>query len=468
MRSLRRRAIMGGSLWAGLIVLIGGYALISYFAATSQARFDKDLLEEHLQVVVALNNSGGDPDFINSFISKPSYTRPYSGSYWQIFGPDGLELASRSLFDTTLPAPVSANASRQFWQGEGPNGPLRGVHQIVTLEDESEWVVSVGESLSALYVEQQSIRQSLLTTLGLIGVLGVAAAVLLTSAIVQPLSRLRQDVNSRWEKGGLLEPSAYPDEVAPLVSDISALLARNRETVDRARRQAADMAHALKTPSTILRNELDLLEMSGTNVKEAKEALSRIDAQLLRSLARMRASNAGAGLAETTQIAETVNRLLRLFKNYASDKGGSIKASVPAGLLVPMDQQDLEETLGNLLENAFKYGASNVLISGRASQASIEILIEDDGPGIPQSQRDYVMAPGARLDTAKPGTGLGLAIAQDLVRAYGGQLSLGTSQQLGGLRIIISVPNLGQAGITAQPATSAKRLGPKHSPEYRA
>lgn len=468
MRSLRRRAMLGGSLWAALIVLIGGWALFSYFAATTQARFDRELLDEHLQIVVALNNSGADPDLITSFISKPGYTRPYSGSYWQIFGPDGYELASRSLFDSTLPVQISATNFRQFWQGDGPDGPLRGVHQTVTLDDDTQWTVIVAESLTALYREQQSIRQSLLATLGLIGALGVAAAVLLTSAIVQPLARLRQDVINRWDKGGALRPDDYPEEVAPLVSDISTLLARNREIVDRARRQAADMAHALKTPSAILRNELELLDMSGTDVSQAKDALARIDAQLSRSLARMRASNAGAGLAETTELSDTVDRLARLFKNFASEQGGAVHARVPKGLKLPMDKQDLEETLGNLLENAFKYGAFNVLICAIEHPDSITLSVDDDGPGIPQAQRERVMEPGARLDTAKQGTGLGLAIAQDLIRAYGGQLALGTSSELGGLCIEISVPKLVNAGVTTPPEESKRKQLPKHSHAVRA
>ena len=440
MRSLRSRAILGGSLWAASIVLIGGFALFTFFGSATQQRFDDALLANHLQVVVALTNSGGDPELVTTFLSNPEFDRPYSGSYWQAAGPDEVYLTSRSLFDEFLPDAVEPKSYRKFWEGEGPAEVVRGVFQEIELADGTSWVVSVAENVSALRAEQRQIRRSLVSTLGLIGALGVAAAVLLTSIIVRPLAKLREDVSHRWDDGTGLTPGDYPEEVAPLVSDINTLLARNREIVDRAWRQTADMAHALKTPSAILRNELEVFGSKGGEVTQAQEALTRIDAQLLRSLARIRSANTSAGLAQKISLPRSVERLARLFRSMHEAKARELTTQVPDELMLPMDAQDLEEVLGNLLENAFKYSDGNVRVTAEQRSKTVIFTIEDDGAGIPEAARREALRSGVRLDTSKPGTGLGLAIAADLLQAYGGDLELDQSQILGGLRATCTVP----------------------------
>ena len=438
MNTLRSRAILGGSLWAALIVLVGGAALLTYFSNATKARFNQSLLDSHLQVVVALNTSGGDAELMERLLSNPNYSRPYSGSYWQAEGPNAVLLTSPSLFDTNLPMAGDMADAQLFWEGPGPEEPLRGVHRWVTLDDGSTWLVSVGQSLAGLIAEQQHIRQSLLSTLALIGALGVAAAILLTSVILRPVISLREDVGRRWDAGHEMDATRYPEEVAPLVSDINTLISRNRDIVDRARRQTADMAHALKTPTAILRNALEDLESAGSDTKLARDALSRIDAQIARSLARMRAVNSSAGVNDPVSLAHSADRLARLFSRVAGPD--AVHIDISDDLQVQMNPQDLEEILGNTLENAFKYGAENVHITGARANDCIRFTIEDDGPGIPDAARREALRAGGRLDTAKPGTGLGLAIAMDLLQAYGGDLKLETSAKLGGLAVICELP----------------------------
>lgn len=440
MRSLRNRALLGGSVWAALIILIGGFALFSYFSTSTQRRFDELLSDRHLQLIVALGSSGGDPEFMTAFLADPAYDRTYSGSYWQISGPDDIYLTSRSLFDSFLPDPVNPGQKATFWDGQGPTGPVRGIYQLVELDDGTDWVVTVAQSTEALQAEQQRIRQSLFSTLGLIGVLGVGAAVLLASVIVRPLDKLRDEVSRRWDSGTALIPNDYPEEVAPLVADINTLLARNRDIVDRARRQAADMAHALKTPSSILRNELEILSMEGARTAQAQEALARIDAQLLRSLARIRAANTGAGLSDMLSLKTSVDRLARLFRSIHDADGGEVITDVPDDIEVPIDVQDLEEVIGNLVENAFKYGNGKVRITAHRKGDVAVMSIEDNGAGIPEDEREEAMRAGGRLDSSKPGTGLGLAIAADLLLAYGGVMTLGASPGLGGLLVKCELP----------------------------
>ncbi|MFQ6550171.1 ATP-binding protein [Aestuariibius sp. 2305UL40-4] len=437
MRSLQRRAIMGGLVWTVIAVAIGSLALFSIFEAIAQRRFDAALQDRHLQVVAALGNAGSG-EAAERFLTDPAYNRPYSGRYWQIDGAGGV-LASRSLFDFQFALPDEVPGDYHQWSGRGPNGPVRGARQVITLDDGSVWTVSVAESLSALIGERREVRRNVAIAFGLVGALMILGAALQTSIILRPIRKLREDVVHRWDAGKALEADDYPSEVAPLVEDINALLRRNREIVDRGRRQAADLAHALKTPSAVLRNGLEGLGQA-TDVAEPMAALDRIDAQIGRSLARIRAESASKGVNLRTDLETAIARLERLFRTMPDTRETALAVDVTGEIVVPVDQQDLEEMLGNVLENAFKWAAGRVSLAAYVQDRSAVIEIEDDGPGIARRKRDLALAPGARLDTTVPGTGLGLAITHDLAQAYGGTLQLERSERLGGLKVVIGLP----------------------------
>jgi signal transduction histidine kinase len=450
MRSLRHRAIAGGLIWAAMIVAIGGVALFYFFDALTLRRFDTALFDRYLQVVAALGNSGGEIEQVETYLTDPAYSRPYSGRYWQIVDSNGQIAVSRSLFDALLPTPDHAAPNPVFWNGDGPESPIRGIVSMIGLEDGTTWVVSVADSLAALETDRRQIRQSLLTTFALIGALGVVGAVLQASAVVRPLNRLRQEVAHRWDSHDALNPGDYPDEVSPLVADINTLLDRNREIVERGRRQAADLAHALKTPSAILRNELEALASANVDTAQARHALDRVDAQLTRSLARIRAANTGVTTRAMTSLPRSVERMMRLFRSMPDVRTKSITTDVPTDLQISMDAQDLEESLGNILENAVNWSKSAIRVTAGETERDIWLMVEDDGPGIPEQNRREALRSGGRLDSSAPGTGLGLAIAADLAQAYGGEIALDHSARLGGLSVRISVPK--RHGLTPQDA----------------
>lgn len=443
-RSLRQRAIASGAAWAILIIVIGTGALLYLLETQADRRFDNALLSRHLQVVVAVANTDGQPDQLSAFLTDPAYARAYSGRYWQVTGGDLGVAASRSLFDTLLDVPDDPPETPTIWTGDGPNGPIRGVHQRVRLDDGREQTVIVAESLASLEAERRQIRQSLLATFGLVGVLGIAGAILLTSAVLRPLRKLREDVTHRWDNPDKLNPDSYPAEVAPLVADIDTLIERNREIIDRSRRQAADLAHALKTPSAILRNEIESTLRKGGDTTTATDALNRIDAQINRSLARIRAGNHDTLRDRQTSVKTSTDRLLRLFRSVPASTHLDFRAEIADDVVVAMDQHDLEEVLGNLLENATKWAESTVSVEAETSGDTTNIVIEDDGPGIPGNERSEALRTGGRLDTSMPGSGLGLAIASDLLEAYGGSISLSTSERLGGLKVQVSPPSGGR------------------------
>lgn len=441
MLSLRQRAWISGGLSALVSLAVGILLLYSYLNQRALDRFDRTLAERHTQVVVALSYAADDPGQLDQVLFDPTYQAPFSGRYWQITGPGGAAYSSGSLLGASLPGAEEATTTLALRDAGNPDvEEVRIAGQRITLEDGSVWVVSVAESLAQLKADRRDLRQSLVAAFALVSVIGLASVLVQTAAILRPLDRLRRDVAQRWDGDEALVEAEYPEEVAPLVGDINTLLARNREIVARSRRQAADLAHALKTPSAILRNELATLADTGQDMGKALDALDRVDAQLARSLARLRTANTGETMLARTDLSHSVERFARLFKMMAGREGKTFVADCEPGLVVRMDAQDIEEVLGNLLDNGLKWGRSRLALTARKRTGGIEVVVEDDGPGIPQGDRAEAMKSGARLDTSKPGTGLGLAIANDLLQAYGATMTLEDSASLGGLAVRVTLP----------------------------
>ncbi|MFA3919698.1 ATP-binding protein [Ruegeria hyattellae] len=428
---------------------VGTLAVFSYIDTRVSDRFDTTLLDRHTQLVVGLNVATDNPEALRDLMFDPAYGAPYSGRYWQVSSRDGEIFASASLFGETIAEPRGSPDTPTIWNTLGPeNEAVRSVYQLITYEDGTVWGVSVAESQDQLVEERRVTQQSLLPVFALVGLIGVAGSLLLTSVILRPLRKLRSDVAHRWDRDEDLKPSDYPEEVSPLVRDLNQLLGRNRDIVSGSRRQAADLAHALKTPTAILRNELVALSDTGTPIDTAQEALDRIDAQLARSLARMRAMNTAELTHSRTDLSNSINRLTRLFSIMAERESKTLGVSCDPDLWIRMDTQDIEEVLGNLLDNAVKWCRNSVRLAAIQQEGNIEIRIEDDGPGIPEAARREALRSGGRLDTSVTGSGLGLAIAVDLLNAYGAKLDLGRSGALGGLECKVVI----QSVINTMPA----------------
>jgi signal transduction histidine kinase len=441
MLSLRKRAWISGGIAALVSLSVGTLLLYSFLNQRVLQRFDTALVDRHTQIVVALSSVSSDPALLGELLFDPAYQTPFSGRYWQVTGPDGQIFASASLLDATLPGPQKATSALDILDAANPEvEEVRLAQQVITLEDGGTWTVAVAESQAELNAERLETRRSLIVAFALVAVIGLASVLVQTASIVRPLDRLRRDVAQRWDKDEELSEGDYPEEVAPLVGDINALLQRNRDIISRSRRQAADLAHALKTPTAILRNELTQLAEDSHDVDKALDALARVDAQLGRSLARLRASSSGETTQARTDLSHSIDRFARLFGMMASREGKRFEVACDPGMTIRMDAQDTEEVLGNLLDNALKWCRSSLSLTARTRSGGIEILIEDDGPGIPAADRAEAMRSGARLDTSKPGTGLGLAIASDLLQAYDATLTLEESVGLGGLAVRITLP----------------------------
>jgi signal transduction histidine kinase len=441
MLSLRMRAWITGGISGLLAITAGTLLLYSFIDNRVSERFDRVLAERHTQIVVALSNLPEEPDRLGEMVFDPVYRAPASGRYWQVIGPGGETFTSASLLEAVLPEPAAPSETLTVSDVGGPDGEeLRMAHQVITLENGDVWAVSVAEGRSGLIAERIELRRSLIGAFAMVAVFGVLTVLFQTSAIVRPLERLRKDVAARWDRDEELAMSDYPEEVAPLVGDINTLLHRNRDIVQSSRRQAADLAHALKTPSAILRNELQALTETSHDTERALDALDRMDAQLGRSLARLRLANTGQSGFARTDLSHSADRLARLFGAMARREGKELSAACEAGLSIRLDAQDIEEVLGNLLDNALKWCRHQIVMTVRQTADGLDLVIEDDGPGIAESDRDAAMRSGKRLDTSKPGTGLGLAIANDILRSYDAGLTLERSPSLGGLMVRVSLP----------------------------
>jgi signal transduction histidine kinase len=229
----------------------------------------------------------------------------------------------------------------------------------------------------------------------------------------------------------------FPTEIRPLTEEINQLLAHSEAQAEEARRHAGNLAHALKTPLTVITNAAtaDSPDLDETVIRESAAMRRQVDHHLARARAIGRRASAHAR-ATVWESLEAVQRAVdRLYEDVTVDIAGDQKAEVR------VERQDLDEMVGNLVENAAKYGHGRVFVTVEPKGEFVDIEVEDDGPGIPATQREALFARGARLDTTgKPGTGLGLAIVRDVAEIYGGRITLEESEDLGGLLARLTLP----------------------------
>jgi signal transduction histidine kinase len=277
-------------------------------------------------------------------------------------------------------------------------------------------------------------------SLAVLAALLVAAACFQASIGLTPLNAVRHRLAQVRAGQRARLGHAFPDEIRPLAAEVDHLLDARDAAIERARERAANLAHGLKTPLTVLRSDMEELRRRG-EVRIADEVESIADdmqRHIERELARARTGATGRAdrLHLVRPVAERIVAALRRIP-----KGENIEWEILMAptLASPLDAQDLAEMLGNLIDNAMKWTAGRIHITGRQEPGALVLTIDDDGPGIPESQMTTVLTRGGRVDETQPGTGLGLAIVGDLAEAYGGALEVGRSD-LGGLSAAIRLP----------------------------
>lgn len=442
--SLQQRLVLGAIAWIVLALIVVGVVLSLLFRSHLEQELGRRLDADFLQLVAQLQVSADGQLTHVGAMSNPLYQRAFSGRYWQVEtvpgqGVDGTAtlLRSRSLWQQTL---ATQEGGERLQHVPGPRDmPLLVVTRRITLPRRALPLrVSVAASLVPVERAVAGFRITTALTLGILA-LGLILAVVLQVALgLHPLRRLRTELGRVRGAQATRLGADYPVEVAPLVTDMNEVLARNEALVERARRQAGNLAHALKTPLSVIANEASRLQRAGQTeqAQRLQTEVSAMQRQIDWHLARARiAGTRGRG----TPLAAVLEPLQRTLQRLHADRGLVIEVQAQPALVFAGDKRDLEQMVGNLLENACKWAHGVIIVTARAEAGQLVVAIDDDGHGLSASQRSRAMQRGRRFDETTPGSGLGLAIVNDLAAAYGGRLQL-EQAALGGLSARLLLP----------------------------
>jgi signal transduction histidine kinase len=430
--------------WIAALLLIGGFALDRVLSRSIIDSFDNQLVFV-LNSMVASSEIGPDGEVrFNRPPADQRFVEPYSGLYFQISGSGAETFPSRSLWDRRLRV-TSAHRdvkphlydSDEF-STAGHNEPLRISERDVQLPGSKIWWrYQVAQSRETLDQQIHHYRLILFWSFLALGFGLLLLATLQTFYGLWPLRRVRQEVAEIRSGEKTRVGRDFPAEIRPLTEEINQLLAHSEAQAEEARRHAGNLAHALKTPLTVITNAATAhsADLADTVCREATVMRRQVDHHLARARAIGRRASAQAR-ARVWESLQAVQRAVdRLYEGVTIDIAGSHDAQVR------VERQDLDEMLGNLIENAAKYGGGRVFVTVEPKSAMVDIIVEDDGPGVPEELRAEMFSRGARLDTTgKPGTGLGLAIVRDVAEIYEGRVSLEESEDLGGLLARLTLP----------------------------
>jgi len=442
--SLTRRMIGVAALWIAALLLLGGFALDRVLSRSIVDSFDNQMVFI-LNSMIASSEIGPDGEVrFNRPPADQRFVEPYSGLYFQISGIGAETFPSRSLWDRRLRVADSHSDvkphlydSDEFSTRDHAE-PLRIAERDAILPGSSiRWRFQIAQSRETIDDQIRRLRSTLFWSFSALGVGLLVLAALQTFYGLWPLRRVRNEVASIRSGEKTRISDEFPTEITPLTEEINQLLAHSEAQAEEARRHAGNLAHALKTPLTVVTNAATARapDLADTVCREALVMRRQVDHHLARARAIGRRA-AAQSRATVWESLEAVQRAVdRLYENVTVDIAGNHQVQVR------VERQDLDEMLGNLVENAAKYGGGRVFVTVEPNREMVDILVEDDGPGIPEERRGELFTRGARLDTTgKPGTGLGLAIVRDVAEIYGGSVHLEESEDLGGLLARLSLP----------------------------
>ena len=448
--SLARRLIVLAAIWSVPLLAGAGIAQTALFHQAAVSRFDDDLLE----VVNGLYAGSSIDD--QGQVDAPPITDSraslvYSGKYWEIAEPSGTGLKwwarSRSLWDSVLQGPPGGPAALKASPGKpidydtvGPaHEPLRAVALLASLPGRTQPVVFMAaEDRSELEADANRFAVETGIFLLLLGIGLILPIVIQVRVGLQPLFALRREIaDVRTGRADRLK-GRYPSELTPLAEELNALVEHDQEVVERQRAHVGNLAHALKTPISVMLSEAELAPgpLAAVVTRQAEAMRNHVDHHLRRARAAARSQ----GLGERTEVAPILEELALTLERIFRDRDVEIDWRAPDELCFLGERQDLLEMAGNVLENACKYSRGRVkVVASEASPTRLSLVVEDNGPGLPAEARAEVVKRGARLDESEPGSGLGLSIVDELARAYGGDLTLSDST-MGGLKVILELP----------------------------
>ncbi|MBX9709086.1 MAG: sensor histidine kinase [Caulobacteraceae bacterium] len=454
-RSLTRRLIWLASAWIVVALAATGWILTTQYQESAFRRLG-DMLSDTIDEVVIATVATPQGVTVSEIRDAPTL-RGLSGKYWMVAEvlPDGgvrvlarsPSLAGETLYIAPeLPARLRASMGDLLTYNDPgilrppQRQPLRIAASLKTLPGRAEPIVFMaGIDRSDIEADTREFATYVWIALLALGV-GLVIAVFLQVQIgLRPLFALRNEIaNVRKGRAARIE-HAYPLEIQPLAEQVNRLLDHNQEVVERQRTHVGNLAHALKTPLSVMLAEADgKSDPLADIVRRQTEVMKgQVDHHLRRARAAARAAH---GLGDRTPVGEVLDEMAVMLERVFQTKDVEIDWRAPDDLAFLGERQDLQEILGNLMENACKWSKRRVRVSaGPSGLGQMIAVVEDDGPGLPEGQREAVLKRGTRLDEDAPGSGLGLSIVDDLTRAYGGRLTLGASD-LGGLKAVLELP----------------------------
>jgi signal transduction histidine kinase len=454
--SLATRLFLSATAWVVVILIITGVVLSSVYRDATERAFDRRLNLYLRTLIAEVATPDEPPDHQFQSLGEPLFELPLSGWYWQITRTDtqkGETRASRSLWDKKLPK-LDENVTDLTAAGvrlgyvDGPEGQtLRMVERPVDLGADGKYLVSVAGDATEIFDETRSFDYYLGGTFAALTIVLLLTTIFQVRFGLAPLKRISDSIaDIRSGRAERLE-GEFPVEIAPLARETNALIDANREIVERARTHVGNLAHAIKTPLSVIVNEAAAhgADLFASKVLEQADLMRD---QVAHHLERARIAARLTIVGTVTEVAPTIEALRRTMEKIHRDRSVEIEVEADAQAKFRGERQDLEEMAGNLVDNACKWAASRVFIEVRVERPAepgglpaLRIIVDDDGRGLSAAERSKVSRRGQRLDESKPGSGLGLSIVVDLAALYGGSLSLGNAP-IGGLRAELVLPGM--------------------------
>jgi signal transduction histidine kinase len=449
-RSIASRLFLSAAFWSTLILALAGLGLSALNARWTEKNFD-DQLGVYLKALIANALPNEEGKGVTPAAVAPQFELAFSGWYWQITRLDANPpeiRASKSLFATQLPQLLAVGLDHgEVRSGYviGPGGrDLRMVEREIDAGDEGRYLVQVAANAGVMQAQEHGFEGALAATFLTLALALIGSTALAVRYGLSPLRALRDGVAAIRRGEAEHIHGEFPQDVAPLAAEVNQLIDANREIVERARTQVGNLAHALKTPLSVLINEAD---SSSANlpgkVHEQAEIMRR---QVGFYLDRARAAARARAVGVVTDVKPVVEGLVRTFEKLHAERSLNFTVQLQEGLRFRGESQDLTDLVGNLLDNAGKWAretvsirASRVAAGAKDSGAFLIAEIDDDGPGLEPGARAEAIGRGKRLDESRPGSGLGLSIVVDLAASYGGSLQLEESP-LGGLHAVLRLP----------------------------
>lgn len=449
--SIARRMLIAAAVWSAVVLLLAGWSLQAFYRTETDHQLDLALDETLLTLTAAVNSVQGEVRVDNTKLpADERYKRAFSGRYWAFIDLDtGNEvlgfMRSESFFDEDAVVARDVRAAAVMQPGTvlhldapGPDDKqIRLGVQAVSFADRPQPLLlyaAVDRTSANASVGNFTLRLGIALGVLALGLIGGVLVVIRYG--LRPLHAIQHNLGDvRAGRRDNLD-GEYPTELSPLVTEINTLIAHNRKVVERARTHVGNLAHALKTPLAVLKNEAKGTDKLSDLVRRQTEAMtSNVTHYLKRAQAAAQAEVLGA----RTDVREPVEGIARMLERLHRDKGIAIEVEVEPQAIFRGERGDFDELIGNLLENAAKWCKSRVNVTVTRNDDGLQVMVDDDGPGLPPEHRAKALERGKRLDESEPGTGLGLSIVTELADIYGGRLYLEDSP-IGGLRARLELP----------------------------